>query len=121
MIRRSRWVALFVAFVLVIPGPAPLRAEVSSELVDGRVRDTYRAIRDDAFSPPDLLTLLHHTVLTAQQALVSSGVAEPPPLPVFSGQEAQDLTTAAAYVQAAVGAVPSGAERALAAVLRAMV
>jgi carboxyl-terminal processing protease len=121
MIRRSRWVALFIAFVLVSAGPAPLRAEVSSELVDGLVRDTYRAVRDDAFRPPDLLTLLHHTVLTAQQALISSGVAEPPPLPVFNGQEAQDLTTASDYVQAVVAAFPNGAERVLAAVLRAMV
>src|SRR2546425_933568 len=121
MNHRPRLLTLLAILVLVCAGPGPLQAQLSSEIVDGLVRDTYTTIRDDALRPPDLLTLLHHTALAAQQGLISSGVAEPPPLPVLTGQEAQDLTFAAAYVQAAVAAVPIGGDRVLAGVLRAMV
>jgi carboxyl-terminal processing protease len=118
---RPRLPTLLVIAVLVCVGAGPLQAQLSSDIVDGLVRDTYTTIRDDALRPPDLLTLLHHTALAAQQGLISSGVAEPPPLPVLTGYEAQDLTFAAAYVQAAVAAVPTGGDRILASVLRAMV
>lgn len=119
MNRRPRLLTLLAIVVLVCAGP--LHAQLSSDVVDGLVRDTYTTIRDDALRPPDLLTLLHHTALAAQQGMISSGVAEPPPLPVLTGYEAQDLTSAAAYVQAAVAAIPIGGDRILASVLRAMV
>jgi carboxyl-terminal processing protease len=121
MNHRSQLLALLAIVVLVSTGSTPLQAQLSPDIVDGLVRDTYATIRDDALRPPDLLTLLHSTVLAAQQALGSSGVAEPPPLPVFTGQEAPDLTAAAAYVRAAAATVPNGADRILAGVLRAMV
>ncbi len=119
MNRRPRLLTLLAIVVLVCAGP--LHAQLSSDVVDGLVRDTYTTIRDDALRPPDLLTLLHHTALAAQQGMISAGVAEPPPLPVLTGYEAQDLTSAAAYVQAAVAAIPIGGDRILASVLRAMV
>jgi len=117
--RRPRLLTLLAIVVLVCAGP--LHAQLSSDVVDGLVRDTYTTIRDDALRPPDLLTLLHHTALAAQQGMISSGVAEPPPLPVLTGYEAQDLTSAAAYVETAVAAIPIGGDRILASVLRAMV
>jgi len=109
-----------LAAVIATAWPVPLQAQTPQE-ADGLVRDTYETIRDQALRPPDLLTLLHQTVLTAQRALTASGIAEPPPLPPFTGEEAHDLTAAAAYVQGAVAAVPHDAERILAAVLRSMV
>jgi len=118
---RPRLLTAFAILVLVSAVPGPLQAQLSSDIVDGLVRDTYTTIRDDALRPPDLLTLLHHTALAAQQGLISSGIAEPPPLPVLTGYEAQDLTSVAAYVQAAVAVVPTGGDRILAGVLRAMV
>src|SRR5574337_1840216 len=121
MNHRPHLLTLLAIVVLACTVPGPLQAQLSSDIVDGLVRDTYTTIRDDALRPPDLLTLLHHTALAAQQALISSGVAEPPPLPVLTGQEAQDLTAAAAYVQGAVAAVPNGGNQILAGVLRAMV
>jgi carboxyl-terminal processing protease len=121
MNHRPRLLALLVIVVVVCAGSEPLQAQLASDVVNGLVRDTYTTIRDDALRPPDLLTLLHHTALAAQQGLISSGAADPPPLPVLTGQEAQDLTSTAAYVQAAVAAVPTGGDRILASVLRAMV
>lgn len=118
---RSRLLLLLAAAVLATAWPAHLQAQVPPDVADGLVRDTYETIRDNALRPPDLLTLLHQTVLTAQRALVASGIAEPPPLPSFTGEEDRDLTAAAAYVQAAVMAAPHDADRILAAVLRAMV
>ncbi len=121
MNHRPHLLTLLAIAVLVCVVPGPLQAQLSSDIVDGLVRDTYTTIRDDALRPPDLLTLLHHTALAAQQGLISSGVTEPPPLPVLTGYEAQDLTSVAAYVQAAVAVVPTGGDRILAGVLRAMV
>ena len=118
---RPRLLALLAIVVLVCAGPAALQAQLSSEVVDGLVRDTYTTIRDDALRPPDQSTLLHHTALAAQQALTSSGVSELPPLPILTGQEPQDLASTASYVQAAVAAVPPAGVRILADVLRAMV
>ncbi|HVH31256.1 MAG TPA: S41 family peptidase [bacterium] len=118
---RPRLLALLAIVVLVCAGPAPLQAQLSYEVVDGLVRDTYTTIRDDALRPPDQFTLLHHTALAAQQALTSSGVSELPPLPILTGQEPQDLASTASYVQAAVAAVPPAGVRILADVLRAMV
>lgn len=118
---RPRLLALLAIVVLVCAGPAPLQAQLSSEVVDGLVRDTYTTIRDDALRPPDQSTLLHHTALAAQQALTSSGVSELPPLPFLTGQEPQDLASTASYVQAAVAAIPPAGVRILADVLRAMV
>lgn len=119
---RSCLLAALAATVLAFAWPAGLSAQVScSDLADALVRDTYDWIRKDALRPPDVLTLLHETVLTAERTLVSAGVTEPPPLPAFTGQEDRDLTTAAAYVQAAVSAAPRDSDRIVAAVLRAMV
>lgn len=118
---RPRLLALLAIVALVCAGPAPLQAQLSSEVVAGLVRDTYTTIRDDALRPPDQSTLLHHTALAAQQALTSSGVSELPPLPILTGQEPQDLASTASYVQAAVAAVPPAGVRILADVLRAMV
>ncbi len=119
---RSRLLlVVLAAAVLATAWPASLQAQVPPDVADGLVRDTYETIRNEALRPPDLLTLLHQTVLTAQRALISSGIAEPPPLPSFTGQDDRDLTAAAAYVQAAVTTVPHDADRILAAVLRAMV
>lgn len=118
---RSRVLAALAIAALVSTWPASLAAQVPSDLADALVRETYAVIRDDALRPPDVLTLLHETVLTAQHALVAAGVTEPPPLPVFAGQEDRDLTAAAAYVQAAVGAAPRDSDRIVTAVLRAMV
>lgn len=119
MSRQSR-LLITVLVLLVGASTPPLQAQLPADVADGLVRDTYATIRDDALRPPDLLTLLHHTVLAAQQALVSAGIADPPALPVFTGQEAVDLTASAAYVQAAVSSVPNG-DRILGVVLRAMV
>lgn len=118
---RSRLLQVLAAAILATGWPAHLQAQVPPDVADGLVRDTYETIRDEALRPPDLLTLLHQTVLTAERTLVSSGIPDPPPLPPFTGQEDRDLTAAAAYVQAAVTAAPHDADRILAAVLRAMV
>ncbi|HEX4841689.1 MAG TPA: hypothetical protein VFV60_05940, partial [bacterium] len=110
MNHRPRLLTLLAIVVLVCVEPGPLQAQLSSDVINGLVRDTYTTIRDDALRPPDLLTLLHHTALAAQQGMISAGVAEPPPLPILTGSEAQDLTSAAAYVQGAVEAVPTGGD-----------
>src|SRR5712692_9454288 len=89
---RSRVLAALAIAALVSTWPASLAAQVPSDLADALVRGTYAVIRDDALRPPDVLTLLHETVLTAQHALVAAGVTEPSPLPVFAGQEDRDLT-----------------------------
>src|SRR2546422_1343210 len=118
---RSCLRAALAAAVLPAAWPGALAAQVSSDLADALVRETYEAIREDSLRPPDVLTLLHETVLTAQQALASAGVTEPPPLPAFAGQEDRDLTAAAAYVQAAATAAPRDSDRIVATVLRAMI
>ena len=118
---RSGLLAALAAAVLAVAWPGALAAQVSSDLADALVRETYEAIREDSLRPPDVLTLLHETVLTAQQALASAGVTEPPPLPAFAGQEDRDLTAAAAYVQAAATAAPRDSDRIVATVLRAMI
>src|SRR2546428_474827 len=118
---RSCLLAALASAVLAAVWPGALAAQVSSDLADALVRETYEAIREDALRPPDVLTLLHETVLTAQQALASAGVPEPPPLPAFVGQEDRDLTAAAAYVQAAATAAPRDSDRIVATVLRAMI
>lgn len=118
---RSGVLAVLAAVVLVAAWVAPLTAQVSVDLADALVRETYETIREDALRPPDVLTLLHETVLAAQRALISAGVTEPPPLPSLTGQEDRDLTAAAAYVQAATLAAPRDAERITQSVLRAMI
>src|SRR5437667_369560 len=118
---RSGPLAVLAAVVLAVAWPPALTAQVTAELADALVRETYEAIREDALRPPDVLTLLHETLLTAQRTLVSAGVTDPPPLPAFTGQEDRDLTAAAAYVQAATVAAPRDAERIIQAVLRAMI
>src|SRR3989454_1564586 len=118
---RSCLLAALAAAVLAAVWPGALAAQVSADLADALVRETYEAIREDALRPPDVLTLLHETVLTAQQALASAGVPEPPPLPAFIGQEDRDLTAAAAYVQAAATAASRDSDRIVVTVLRAMI
>src|SRR2546426_4277036 len=118
---RSCLLAALAAAVLSAAWPGALAAQVSSDLADALVRETYEAIREDALRPPDVLTLRHETVLTAQQALAAAGLTEPPPLPAFIGQEDRDLTAAAAYVQAAATAAPRDSDRIVATVLRAMI
>ena len=118
---RSGPLAVLAAVVLAVAWPPALTAQVTAELADALVRETYEAIREDALRPPDVLTLLHETLLTAQRTLVSAGVTDPPPLPAFTGQEDRDLTAAAAYVQAATVAAPRDADRIIQAVLRAMI
>src|SRR2546428_11077197 len=118
---RSCLLAALAAAVLSAAWPGALAAQVSSDLADALVRETYEAIREDALRPPDVLTLLHETLLTAQRTLVSARVTDPPPLPAFTGQEDRDLTAAAAYVQAATVAAPRDADRLIQAVLRAMI
>src|SRR5437667_21522 len=98
--------AVLAAVVLAVAWPPALTAQVTADLADALVRETYEAIREDALRPPDVLTLLHETVLTTQRTLISAGVTDPPPLPAFTGQEDWDLTAAAAYVQAATVAAP---------------
>src|SRR2546427_1616312 len=117
---RSCLLAASAAAVLAA-WPGALAAQAFSALADALVRETYEAIREAALRPPDVLTLLHETVLTAQQALAAAGVTEPPPLPAFIGQEDRDLTAAAAYVQAAATAAPRDSDRIVATVLRAMI
>src|SRR2546425_7611427 len=118
---RSGLLTVLAAVVLALAWPPALTAQVTVDLADALVRETYEAIREDALRPPDVLTLLHETVLTAQQALAAAGVTEPPPLPAFIGQEDRDLTAAAAYVQAAATAAPRDSDRIVATVLRAMI
>src|SRR2546428_13389956 len=110
---RSCLLAALAAAVLAA-WPGALAAQVFSDLADALVRETYEAIREDALRPPDVLTLLHETVLTAQQALAAAGVTEPPPLPAFIGQEDRALTAAAAYVQAAATRAPRDPDRSVA-------
>ncbi len=119
--RRSRRVALLVAVLIAAGWPSPLAADVPPDLAEGLIREIYEAIRDDALRPPDLLTLLHQTVLSAHLAVISSGVADPPPLPVVTGQEARDLAVVVAYVQAVLAAAPRDTDRIMASVLRGMV
>src|SRR2546428_6681742 len=118
---RSCLLAALTAAVLAAAWPGALTAQVSSDLADALVGKTYEAIGEDALRPPDVLTLLHETVLTAKQALASAGVTEPPPLPAFIGQEDRDLTAAAAYVQAAATAASRDSDRIVVTVLRAMI
>src|SRR3989442_4954123 len=118
---RSCILAGLSAAVRAAVWPGALAAQVSADLADALVREPYEAIREDALRQPVVLTLLHETVLTAQQALASAGVPEPPPLPAFIGQEDRDLTAAAAYVQAAATAASRDADRIVATVLRAMI
>lgn len=118
---RSRTVALLVAALIAAVSVHPLAAEVPADLAEPLVREIYKAIRDDALRPPDLLTLLNQTALAAQLALVSAGIGNPPPLPVFIGQEDNDFAAAAAYVQGAITAAPGESDRIMASVLRAMV
>src|SRR2546428_7804263 len=118
---RSCLLAALAAAVLAAVWPGALAAQVTAELADALVRETYEAIREDALRPPDVLTLLHETVLTTQRTLISAGVTDPPPLPAFTGQEDWDLTAAAAYVQAATVAAPRDADRIIQAVLRSMI
>src|SRR2546422_7546792 len=117
---RSCLLAALAAAVLAA-WPGALAAQVSSDLADALVRETYEAIREDSVRPPDVLPLLHETVLPAQQALVSAGVTEPPPLPAFAGQEDRDLTAAAAYRQPAATAAPRDSDGIVATVLRARI
>ena len=78
---RSGPLAVLAAVVLAVAWPPALTAQVTAELADALVRETYEAIREDALRPPDVLTLLHETLLTAQRTLVSAGVTDPPPSP----------------------------------------
>src|SRR2546427_163685 len=62
---RSCLLAALAAAVLAAVWPGALAAQVSADLADALVRETYEAIREDALRPPDVLTLLHETGLTA--------------------------------------------------------
>lgn len=124
MRRSSSWLRALSALVvaaLVSAWPAALQAQVPAELADALVRELYRKIHDDALRPPDVLTLLHQTTVTAQRMFAQASSGESPPLPILAGQEDQDLTAVAEYVKTVVSVSPHDADRIMLAVLRAMV